>query len=108
MSPFCVERVFTVLCYPCLFLVPEPQGRAGYPPVAPKPSFTHMATGGAGPEEAGQGSPVVMKKMVPVQSSRSSPAASATLAQQGERQLGLHPYLTKYRIHIGIILHSLR
>uniref|UniRef100_A0A8P4GKL9 Rabphilin-3A n=1 Tax=Dicentrarchus labrax TaxID=13489 RepID=A0A8P4GKL9_DICLA len=60
-----------------------PHGRAGYPPVAPKPSVGRMATGGAGPEEAGQGSPVVMKKMVPVQSSRPQPAASATLAHQG-------------------------
>ncbi|XP_047448102.1 rabphilin-3A-like isoform X2 [Mugil cephalus] len=60
----------------------EPQGRASYPPVAPKPAV-RMATGGAGPEEAGQGSPVVMKKMVPVQSSRPQPAASATMAQQG-------------------------
>ncbi|XP_055367526.1 rabphilin-3A-like isoform X2 [Betta splendens] len=57
---------------------PEPRGRAGYPPVAPKPSAVRMATGGAGPEEAGQGSPVVMKKMVPVQSSRPQPA------QQGD------------------------
>ncbi|AWP06802.1 putative rabphilin-3A-like [Scophthalmus maximus] len=56
---------------------PDSQGRAGYPPVAPKPSV-HMATGGAGPQEAGQGSPVVMKKMVPVQSSRPQP-----VAQQG-------------------------
>lgn len=64
--------------------MPEPQGRAGYPPVAPKPSAVRMATGGAGPEEAGQGSPVVMKKMVPVQSSRPQPALSASLAQQGE------------------------
>ncbi|XP_036953675.1 rabphilin-3A-like isoform X1 [Acanthopagrus latus] len=62
---------------------PEPQGRAGYPPVAPKPSAVRMATGGAGPEEAGQGSPVVMKKMVPVQSTRPQPAPSASLAQQG-------------------------
>lgn len=62
----------------------EPQGRAGYPPVAPKPSAVRMATGGAGPEEAGQGSPVVMKKMVPVQSSRPQPAASAGMAQQEE------------------------
>eukprot|EP00064_Thunnus_orientalis_P006737 superscaffoldBa00000715_g6755 len=54
----------------------EPQDRAGYPPVAPKPSAVRMATGGAGPEEAGQGSPVVMKKMVPVQSSRPQPAGS--------------------------------
>lgn len=45
-----------------------------------------MATGGAGPEEAGQGSPVVMKKMVPVQSTRPQPAPSASLAQQGETQ----------------------
>ncbi|KAG8012152.1 Rabphilin-3A [Nibea albiflora] len=62
---------------------PEPQGRSGYPPVAPKPSVGRMATGGVGPEEAGQGSPVVMKKMVPVQNSRPQPPASATLAQQG-------------------------
>ncbi|XP_037634622.1 rabphilin-3A-like isoform X2 [Sebastes umbrosus] len=62
---------------------PEPQGRGGYPPVAPKPSVGRMAAGGAGPEEAGQGSPVVMKKMVPVQSSRPQPAASAPMAQQG-------------------------
>ncbi|XP_054867612.1 rabphilin-3A-like isoform X3 [Amphiprion ocellaris] len=61
---------------------PEPQGRAGYPPVAPKPVL-RMATGGAGSEEAGQGSPVVMKKMVPVQSSRPQPAASAAVTQQG-------------------------
>ncbi|XP_028269965.1 rabphilin-3A [Parambassis ranga] len=59
----------------------EPQARAGYPPVAPKPVL-RMATGGAGPDEAGQGSPVVMKKMVPVQSSRPQPAIS-TMAQQG-------------------------
>ncbi|XP_031161777.1 rabphilin-3A [Sander lucioperca] len=58
---------------------PEPQGRAAYPPVAPKPSVARIATGGAGPEEAGPGSPVVMKKTVPVQSSRPQPAA----AQQG-------------------------
>uniref|UniRef100_A0A3Q3WTQ0 Uncharacterized protein n=1 Tax=Mola mola TaxID=94237 RepID=A0A3Q3WTQ0_MOLML len=61
---------------------PEPQGGARYPPLTPKPSFPRMATGGAGPEEAGQGSPVVMKKMVPVQSSRPPPAALASLAQQ--------------------------
>lgn len=77
--------VFTVLCYSCLG--PDSQGRAGYPPVAPKPSV-HMATGGAGPQEAGQGSPVVMKKMVPVQSSRPQP-----VAQQGEAQMGHHPLL---------------
>ncbi|XP_033973453.1 rabphilin-3A-like isoform X2 [Trematomus bernacchii] len=62
---------------------PEQQGRAGYPPVAPKPSVARMATGGAGPEEAGQGSPVVMRKAVPVHSSRPQPAASATMAPQG-------------------------
>ncbi|XP_038560708.1 rabphilin-3A-like isoform X1 [Micropterus salmoides] len=61
---------------------PEPQGRDSYPPVAPKPSVVRMAAGGAGSEEAGQGSPVVMKKMVPVQSSRLQPAASTTMAQQ--------------------------
>uniref|UniRef100_A0A3B4XAS4 RabBD domain-containing protein n=1 Tax=Seriola lalandi dorsalis TaxID=1841481 RepID=A0A3B4XAS4_SERLL len=86
---------------------PEPLGRAGYPPVAPKPSAVCMATGGAGPQEAGQGSPVVMKKMVPVQSSRPQPAA--TMAQQGERQLGHNPYkeshaLTKYYIPSGAII----
>ncbi|KAG7243850.1 hypothetical protein INR49_006004 [Caranx melampygus] len=59
---------------------PESHGRAGYPPVAPKPSAVNMATGGAGPQE---GSPVVMKKMVPVQSSRPQPAASVAMAQQG-------------------------
>uniref|UniRef100_A0A3Q2ZQM7 RabBD domain-containing protein n=1 Tax=Kryptolebias marmoratus TaxID=37003 RepID=A0A3Q2ZQM7_KRYMA len=67
----------------CLFLAAEPQGRAGYPPVAPKPVL-RMATGGVGPEEAGQGGAVAMKKMVPVQSSRQQPAASAPVAQQGE------------------------
>ncbi|XP_063346431.1 rabphilin-3A-like isoform X2 [Pelmatolapia mariae] len=61
---------------------PEPQGRPGYPPVAPKPVM-RMASGGAGPEEAGQGSPVVMKKMVPVQSTRPQPCASTNMTQQG-------------------------
>lgn len=70
-------------CVSCLVVVAEPQGRAGYPPVAPKPVL-RMATGGVGPEEAGQGA-VVMKKMVPVQS-RQQPAASAAMAQQGEKQ----------------------
>lgn len=53
--------------------------------MAPKPSVARMATGGAGPEEAGQGSPVAIKKMIPTQSSRPPSAASATVAQQGER-----------------------
>ncbi|XP_071377215.1 rabphilin-3A-like [Centroberyx affinis] len=61
----------------------EPQGRAGYPPVAPKPSEVRMATGGASPGYTDQGGPVVMKKAVTVQSSRPQPAASATMAQQG-------------------------
>ncbi|XP_072244358.1 rabphilin-3A-like [Leuresthes tenuis] len=61
----------------------EQQGRGAYPPVAPKPVI-RMAAGGAGPEEAGQGSPVVMKKMVPVQSSRPQPAASTAMAQHGD------------------------
>ncbi|KAF7649253.1 hypothetical protein LDENG_00144530 [Lucifuga dentata] len=64
---------------------PELQGRPGYPPVAPKPSVVRMATGGAGPgsaEEAGQGSPLVMKRVVAVHSSRPQPAASASMAQQ--------------------------
>ncbi|XP_036000386.1 rabphilin-3A-like [Fundulus heteroclitus] len=42
-----------------------------------------MAAGGAGPEAAAQGSPVGMKKMVPVHSSRAQPAASAAMSQQG-------------------------
>lgn len=49
-----------------------------------------MATGGAGPEEAGQGGPVVMKKMVPVQSSRTPAAASGPLVQQGEMDRSSH------------------
>lgn len=99
--------VFTVLCYSWLFLGAEPHGRAGYPPVAPKSSIVRMAMGGAGPQEAGQGSPVVMKKMVPVQSSRPHPAALATMAQQGERQLGHNPLLMSlYRVPSFIqILH---
>ncbi|TDH13295.1 hypothetical protein EPR50_G00056520 [Perca flavescens] len=62
---------------------PEPQGRTGYPPVAPKPSVARIATGGAGPEEVAPGSPVVMKKMVPVQSSRPQPAAAQQVAGDG-------------------------
>jgi len=81
-----------------LFLGPEQQGRAGYPPVAPKPSVARMATGGAGPEEAGQGSPVVMRKAVPVHSSRPQPAASATMAPQGER----HNALLKHKYNIEV------
>ncbi|CAL9708471.1 unnamed protein product [Knipowitschia caucasica] len=57
----------------------SPHSRTGYPPVAPKPSVARMTTGGAGAEEVGQSSPVVMKKMVPVHSSR----ASAASAQHG-------------------------
>uniref|UniRef100_A0A3Q3IIJ7 C2 domain-containing protein n=1 Tax=Monopterus albus TaxID=43700 RepID=A0A3Q3IIJ7_MONAL len=72
-----------LLYYSCLFLGSEQRGRAGYPPVAPKPSVVRMATGGAGPEEVGQSSPVVMKKVLHVQSSRPQPAALATMAQQG-------------------------
>uniref|UniRef100_A0A3B4B9P7 Rabphilin 3A homolog (mouse), b n=1 Tax=Periophthalmus magnuspinnatus TaxID=409849 RepID=A0A3B4B9P7_9GOBI len=64
--------------------------RAGYPPVAPKPAVARMATGGAGAEEAGQSSPVVMKKMVPVHSSRPQPGGSAATAQQGEKSLESH------------------
>ncbi|XP_029916996.1 rabphilin-3A-like [Myripristis murdjan] len=64
----------------------DAQGRAGYPPLAPKPTEVPMATGGVGPgytDGAAQGGPVVMKKAVTVQSSRPQPAASATMAQQG-------------------------
>ncbi|XP_029685001.1 rabphilin-3A-like [Takifugu rubripes] len=61
---------------------PGPPAHAGYPRVAPKPSLPSMATGGARHGDAGQGSPVVMKKTVPVQSSRPPPTASATAAQQ--------------------------
>ncbi|XP_024909226.1 rabphilin-3A-like isoform X2 [Cynoglossus semilaevis] len=60
---------------------PKPQSRSGYPPVAPKPSAIPMATGGAGPQEAEQESPLVTKKMIPVQSSR--PPAAASVGQQG-------------------------
>ncbi|XP_051924703.1 rabphilin-3A-like isoform X1 [Hippocampus zosterae] len=63
---------------------PELKGRAGYPPVAPKPSVVRMATGSAGPEEAEQGSPVVMKRMVPVQSSRPLPVVTPSMAPQGQ------------------------
>ncbi|XP_061673580.1 rabphilin-3A-like isoform X2 [Syngnathoides biaculeatus] len=61
----------------------ELKGRAGYPPVAPKPTAVRMATGSADPEEAEQGSPVVMKRMVPVQSSRPPHAATPSTAPQG-------------------------
>ncbi|XP_051924704.1 rabphilin-3A-like isoform X2 [Hippocampus zosterae] len=64
---------------------PELKGRAGYPPVAPKPSVVRMATGSAGPEEAEQGSPVVMKRMVPVQSSRPLPVVTPSMAPQEQR-----------------------
>lgn len=85
--------MFTCVCmcviHPCV-LGPEPQGRAAYPPVAPKPEL-RMATGGAGPGYAdggAQGSPVVMKRAVTVQSSRPQTAVSATMAQQGRGQSG--------------------
>ncbi|KAM9392579.1 rabphilin-3A-like isoform 1-T2 [Pholidichthys leucotaenia] len=61
---------------------PELQSRAGYPPVAPKPVL-RMVSGGTGPEQSGQGSPVVMKKLVPVQSSRPQPTTCTIMAQQG-------------------------
>lgn len=53
--------------------------------MAPKPVL-RMATGGVGPDEAGQGGAVAMKKMVPVQSARPQPAASGAAALQGEKQ----------------------
>lgn len=89
MSPLCICCVFTftVLHFSCLFIGPETQTRAGYPPVAPKPTVARMATGGAGPDDVGQGSPTVMKKMVPVQSSRPQPSAAASLTQQGEKPI---------------------
>ncbi|XP_061527447.1 rabphilin-3A-like isoform X2 [Phycodurus eques] len=62
----------------------ELKGRAGYPPVAPKPSAVRAATGSAGPEEAEQGSPVVMKRTVPVQSSRPQPVVTPSMAPQGQ------------------------
>ncbi|XP_061624553.1 rabphilin-3A-like isoform X2 [Phyllopteryx taeniolatus] len=62
----------------------ELKGRAGYPPVAPKPSVVRTATGSAGPEEAEQGSPVVMKRTVPVQSSRPQPVVTPSMAPQGQ------------------------
>ncbi|RVE68481.1 hypothetical protein OJAV_G00091710 [Oryzias javanicus] len=79
----------------------ESQGRAGYPPVAPKPSV-RMATGGAGPEELGQGSPVVMKKMVPVQSSRQQPSA-----QQGPEEEEVNDYDSDEATTLGSLEFSL-
>lgn len=90
-SPLRVCLFTSIMWLP--ILGPEPRGRAGYPPVAPKPSYGRMASGGVGPEEAGQGSPVVMKKMVPVQSSRPQSAASAT-AHQGDTKLVNNHFLT--------------
>lgn len=79
--------MFVSLCVSIYILGADTQGRAGYPPLAPKPTEVSMATGGVGPgytDGAAQGGPVVMKKAVTVQSSRPQPAASATMAQQGE------------------------
>ncbi|XP_013867528.1 rabphilin-3A isoform X1 [Austrofundulus limnaeus] len=70
--------------------VAGPQGRAGYPPVAPKPVL-RMATGGVGPDEAGQGGVVTMKKMVPVQSARPQPAALGAAAHQGDKGAAAPP-----------------
>lgn len=78
-----VECVLIVLCFPCSLLSTWLQAHPGYPRLAPKPSLSSMATGRACHEDAGQGSPVMMKKMVPVQSARPH-TASATMAQQGE------------------------
>ncbi|XP_062307816.1 rabphilin-3A-like [Osmerus eperlanus] len=61
---------------------PEPQSRAGYPPVAVKPAQVSMAPGGAGSNEGGaQSSPAVLKKTMPVQSSRPQAVAPAGPAQ---------------------------
>ncbi|KAJ8338636.1 hypothetical protein SKAU_G00354220 [Synaphobranchus kaupii] len=57
----------------------EPTGRGGRPPVAPKPSVGRVGPSGAereGPSEA-QDTPVVLKRAVPVQSSRPPPAQQA-------------------------------
>ncbi|KAJ7994264.1 hypothetical protein DPEC_G00264080 [Dallia pectoralis] len=65
---------------------PEAHGRAGKPPVAPKPAEVCMATGRAGPgyaEGGAQDSPVLTQKAVPVQSSR-PPAAP----QQAPLEMG--------------------
>lgn len=55
-----------------------------------------MATGGVGPDEAGQGGAVVMKKMVPVQSARPQPAASGAMAHQGEEQTDFCGFLIRF------------
>ncbi|XP_015233511.1 PREDICTED: rabphilin-3A [Cyprinodon variegatus] len=73
----------------------QTQARSAYPPVAPKPAM-RMAAGGVGPEEAGQGSPVVMKKMVPVQSSRAQPV-SANMSQQGPMAGDVGAYASEQR-----------
>ncbi|XP_077456284.1 rabphilin-3A-like isoform X2 [Stigmatopora argus] len=64
--------------------VSELKGRAGYPPVAPKPSVARAATGHACLEEGEQGSPMVMKRMVPVQSSRPQPVVTPSMTPQGQ------------------------
>ncbi|KAL0979400.1 hypothetical protein UPYG_G00184570 [Umbra pygmaea] len=61
----------------------EAQGRAGKPPVAPKPTETCRASGVAGPGYT-EDSPVLVQKAVPVHSSRPPPAA---LAQQAPPQI---------------------
>lgn len=71
-------------CAPSPLLSSGPQVHASYPRVAPKPSLPCVATGGPRHGDAAQGSPAVMRKTVPVQSSRPPPTASA---QQGERRL---------------------
>ncbi|XP_077600279.1 rabphilin-3A-like isoform X2 [Stigmatopora nigra] len=62
----------------------ELKGRAGYPPVAPKPSVPRAATGHASLDEGDQGSPMVMKRMVPVQSSRPQPVVAPSMTPQGQ------------------------
>ncbi|XP_061071823.1 rabphilin-3A-like [Conger conger] len=61
----------------------SPPGRGARPPVAPKPSVGRVGPCGAetGPGEA-QDSPVVLKRAVPVHSSRPPPATAAPGAQQ--------------------------
>ena len=78
----CVHTCVCVCVHVCV-AGPEPQSRAGYPPVAVKPAQVSVAPGGAGAAEGGaQSSPAVLKKTMPVQSSR--PQAATPAAQNGE------------------------
>ncbi|XP_035247958.1 rabphilin-3A-like isoform X1 [Anguilla anguilla] len=69
---------------------PSGRGRGARPPVAPKPSVGRVGPGGAETGDSylreggseGQDSPVVLKRAVPVHSSRPPPASATPMAQQ--------------------------